>query len=126
MIHITYLSHVSNPVPVLVPITRILIPDLRKEWKNAAKNITDRKPNTKDNAPQKGVNRKRKHEQNLNHVYKNVSIVLIMINIYTRFISDNFYFDSKYWLFGIILREFFEILIQFYALLIVIWWYKFI
>ena len=40
------------------------------------------------------------------------------INIYTHFISDYVYFDSKYWLIGIILREFFEIIIQFYALLL--------
>ena len=40
------------------------------------------------------------------------------INYCRRFMSDNFYFDSKYWLFGIVVREFFEIIIQFYALLL--------
>ena len=41
-----------------------------------------------------------------------------MINIYTHFISDKFYFDSKYWILGIILTECFEIIIPFYALLL--------
>ena len=40
------------------------------------------------------------------------------INFCTHFMSNYFYFDSKYWLFGIILREFCEIMIQFYALLL--------
>ena len=52
------------------------------------------------------------------NVQKCLQCVSNGINDYTQFMSDNFYFDSKYWLFGIIIREFFEIIIQFYALLL--------
>ena len=51
-------------------------------------------------------------------VEKCLQFVNNWMNIYTQFISDYVYFDSKYWLFGIILGEFFEIIIQFYALLL--------